>query len=84
MALKNINPTTTNSWKELTNHFNDIKDVNIKDLSKELNRKEDFSIEFEDLLVDFSKNRITKKTIAILVELAKEYDLPDLLQKVEP
>ena len=32
MALKNINPTTTNAWKELSNHFNEIKDINIKDL----------------------------------------------------
>ena len=62
MALKNINPTTTNAWKELENHFNEIQDINIKNLDKEANRKEDFSILFDDLSVDFSKNRITKET----------------------
>ncbi|MFQ3180931.1 MAG: glucose-6-phosphate isomerase [Polaribacter sp.] len=80
MALKNINPTTTKSWKELTNHFKDIQNINIKDLSKEENRKEDFSIEFGDLLVDFSKNRITKKTINLLVELAKEVGLKEAIE----
>jgi glucose-6-phosphate isomerase len=81
MALKNINPTTTNAWKALTDHFNDTKDINIKDLYKDANRKEDFSLNFDDLLVDFSKNRITKETISLLVELAKEVDLKDAIEK---
>ena len=80
MALKNVNPTTTDAWKKLTNHFNDIQNINIKDLSKEENRKEDFSLEFDDLLVDFSKNRITKETLGLLVELAKEVDLKGAIE----
>lgn len=81
MALKNSNPTTTNAWTALTNHFNAIKNSNIKDLDKEANRKEDFSIQFDDLLVDFSKNRITKETINLLVRLAQEVDLKDAIEK---
>jgi glucose-6-phosphate isomerase len=81
MSLKNINPTTTNAWKELTNHFNDIKNINIKDLDKETNRKEDFSLKFDDLLVDYSKNRITKETLNLLVKLAEEVDLKDAIEK---
>jgi glucose-6-phosphate isomerase len=81
MALKNINPTTTKAWQKLTEHFNEIKDVNIKDLYKDPNRKAAFSIQFEDLLVDFSKNRITKETIDLLVELAEEIDLKDAIEK---
>ena len=81
MALKNINPTTTNAWEALTNHFNDIKNISIKDLDKETNRKEDFSLNFDDLLVDFSKNRVTKETIKLLVDLAKEVDLKDAIDK---
>jgi glucose-6-phosphate isomerase len=80
MALKNINPTTTASWNKLTNHFKDIKNINIKDLMKDENRKEDFSVEFDDLLVDFSKNRITKETIDLLVELAKEVGLKEAIE----
>ncbi|MGJ8743350.1 glucose-6-phosphate isomerase [Polaribacter sp.] len=81
MALKNINPTTTNAWTALTNHFNEIENINIKDLAKENNRKEDFSIKLNDLEVDFSKNRITQKTIDLLVELANEVDLKDAIDK---
>ena len=81
MALKNINPTTTNSWKKLENHFKEIKNINIKDLDKEANRKEDFSLTFDDLFVDFSKNRIKSETINLLVELAKEVDLKDAIEK---
>ena len=80
MALKSINPTTTDSWKKLTRHFNDIKNINIKDLAIEENRKEDFSLELDDLLVDFSKNRITKETLDLLVELAKEVDLKGAIE----
>ena len=41
MALKNINPTKTNAWKALTNHFEENKNINIKDLYKDDNRKQD-------------------------------------------
>ena len=81
MALKNINPTNTNAWKELTKHFNDIQNINIQNLDKEVNRKEDFSLIFDDLSVDFSKNRITKETIRLLIDLAKEVDLKDAIEK---
>ena len=81
MALKNSNPTTTNAWQKLTNHFNESKNISIKDLFKDENRKQDFSINFNDLQVDFSKNRITKETINLLVNLAKEVDLKDAIEK---
>jgi len=80
MALKNINPTTTEAWQKLTNHFADNKNISIKDLMKDENRKEDFSIEFNDLLVDFSKNRITEETLSLLVDLAKEVGLKEAIE----
>ena len=80
MALPNNNPTKTASWQKLTDHFNDIHNINIKDLFKDENRKEDFSIEFDDLAIDFSKNRITKETINLLVELAKEVELKKAIE----
>jgi glucose-6-phosphate isomerase len=81
MALKNSNPTKTKAWQKLTNHFNENKNINIKDLYKSTTRKEDFSIKFDDLFVDFSKNRITQETIDLLVELATEVDLKDAIEK---
>ena len=80
MALPNNNPTKTNAWQQLTNHFNEIKDIKIQDLYKDDNRKEDFSLTLNDLSVDFSKNRITSKTIKLLVDLAQEVGLQEAIE----
>lgn len=80
MALPNINPTKTEAWKKLSDHFKDNKDINIKNLFKEANRKEAFSIQLNDLNVDFSKNRITKETLSLLVDLAKEVGLKQAIE----
>ena len=63
MALKNINPTKTQAWEKLTNHFNENKNINIKDLCKDKNRTVDFSLELGDLSVDFSKIELLKKLL---------------------
>jgi glucose-6-phosphate isomerase len=81
MTLKNINPTSTSAWKKLVDHFNDIENISIRDLHKDENRKNKFSIELDDLLVDFSNNRITSKTISLLLDLANEIDLKDAIEK---
>lgn len=82
MALQNINPTKTNAWQELEKHFNETKNNNLKQLfSENKNRKSDFSILFDELNLDFSKNRITKKTIDLLVQLANEVELKDAINR---
>jgi len=81
MALKNINPTSTLAWKKLVDHFNDIENISIQNLDKETDRKNNFAIQFNDVLVDFSKNRITDKTMHLLVDLANEVGLKDAIEK---
>jgi glucose-6-phosphate isomerase len=82
MALININPTSTASWKKLENHYEDIKDIHMKSLFlQDDNRKNTFSLKFEDLNLDFSKNRMTEETLGILLELAEECKLKDAIQK---
>ena len=82
MALKNINPTKTNTWQKLTSHFEDIKDIHLKDFFRnDKNRTSNFSISLDDLKVDYSKNRITEKTLDLLIELANEVDLKNAIQK---
>ena len=80
MALPNNNPTQTTAWQQLTDHFNEIKNIKIQDLYKDDNRKEDFFLTLNDLSVDFSKNRITSKTISLLVDLAKEVGLQEAIE----
>lgn len=82
MALKAINPTQTQSWKNLENHFSEIKDVHLKTLFKaNPNRAEQFTAKWQDFYVDFSKNRITKATLSQLINLANELDLKDAIKK---
>ena len=76
MALPNINPTSTNSWKKLKEHFNDLKDVHMKDLfAEDKDRANKFTIKWDDFYVDFSKNRITSETFKYLLELADDVKL---------
>lgn len=81
--LKRVNPTKTNAWKKLTGHFNAIKDTKMVDLFvQDPNRFDTFSIEFENILLDYSKNRITEQTLNLLVELADECYLKDAIESM--
>ncbi|NNC70058.1 MAG: glucose-6-phosphate isomerase, partial [Flavobacteriaceae bacterium] len=83
MALKSIDPTTTESWKKLQQHFEVIKNNSIKSYFIENdNRKEHFSICLDDLELDYSKNKIDQKTVDLLVDLANEVDLKDGIEKL--
>lgn len=80
MSLPKINPTTTQAWKKLSDHYTQTKENHITSLfSKEANRATDFSIKWNDFLVDFSKNRITKETMQLLLQLADEVNLKDAI-----
>ena len=82
MALKSTNPTTTKSWKELQIHFNTLKSKHLKELfSSNTNRANELTVKWGDFYVDFSKNRITKETLDILVKLANEVDLKDAISQ---
>ncbi|XOD70257.1 MAG: glucose-6-phosphate isomerase [Sodalis sp. (in: enterobacteria)] len=77
--MKNINPSYTKAWKALQQHFNAIKDVKISSLfEQEPKRFFSFSAIFEDqILLDYSKNRITSETMMLLLALAKECAVQD-------
>ncbi|UXK12021.1 glucose-6-phosphate isomerase [Erwinia pyrifoliae] len=82
--MKNINPTKTAAWKALQQHFEQMKDVHIADLfATDANRFAAFSATFNDrMLVDFSKNRITRETLEKLQALAKETDLQSAIKSM--
>ena len=81
MILPRINPLKTKSWEDLKNHFYKIKDSNISDLFvNDPNRFKNFSINFGDLLLDFSRNRINDETLDIFEKLAEEIKLSDAIK----
>lgn len=79
--LPNIDFTTTQSYKYLTDHYIDVVGESLKGLFESDNQRfEKFSVQFEDILLDYSKNRITDQTIALLLQLAKECRLNDAIK----
>ena len=79
--MKNINPTNTQAWKALEAHQSQLANTTIADLFKqEQNRFNDYSLTFENqILVDFSKNKINQETLKLLRQLAKESALDEAI-----
>jgi len=81
--LHRINPAETAAWQKLTEHFAATKDEQIKDLfTKNKKRFSQLSLQFEDILLDYSKNRIDKKGLKLLFELARETKLEDNIKSM--
>ncbi len=82
--MKNINPTQTSAWQALQKHFDEMKEVTLAELfASDSDRFSKFSATFNDqMLVDFSKNRITEETLAKLLDLAKETELADAIKSM--
>ncbi len=78
--LPKINPTQTNAWKALNNHFaqNDFELRTLFQYNPE--RFNQFSVKRENYLFDFSKNLIDEKTFELLQDLAKECDLKSAIE----
>ncbi|MFK8272743.1 glucose-6-phosphate isomerase [Capnocytophaga canimorsus] len=80
--LQIVNPTTTKAWMSLQKHFEATQNVLMKSLfEQDPNRAKRFSIQWQDFLVDYSKNRIDSTTMDLLVQLAEQCGLKDALEK---
>ncbi len=81
MSLPKINPTQTKSWNALKEHFNKISTIKMQDMfASETSRKEHLSLNWEDIFVDFSKNRISTETLTLLHNLAEECHLDEAIK----
>lgn len=61
------------AWKALSNHFEESKQLHMLDLfAKDPKRFEKYSIQQGNLLLDYSKNRITEQTMPLLMSLARQ------------
>lgn len=60
------------AWSALQSHFESFQYTHLTDLFKDGNRFEEFSVRLNDILFDYSKNRINADTLKLLVDLAKE------------
>jgi glucose-6-phosphate isomerase len=78
--MKNINPISTRAWQKLSTLAVENKELLIKNLFEDSFRFNDYSIQLEDILVDYSKNRVDKETMASLIQLAEEIDLKSAIE----
>jgi len=82
MALSTINPTSTKAWEKLQNHYLEIKNISMQEMfAKDTNRAEKFHINWNNFLVDYSKNIISEETQKLLLELATEANLKKAIEK---
>ena len=59
-------------WKELEKHYGEVKGAHLRELFvADLSRAEKFSLSACDLLIDFSKNRVTEESMEKLFALAE-------------
>ena len=82
MALSKINPTKLSSWKKLIQQFDKENNYHINDFfTKENNRLEKFSINWNNFYVDFSKNRLSNNSFKLLKSLCEETNLKNNIEK---
>ena len=68
--------TQLKAWKDLKAHHKKIGDVHLRDLfAADPKRGTEMTVEAMGLFFDYSKNRVTDKTIKLLIDLAKESGL---------
>lgn len=77
MKLSNHNPSGTLAWQRLREHYiEEMQTIKMQDLfANDKNRANKFSIEWNAFYLDYSKNKITDKTIQLLLDLAEEMEL---------
>ena len=75
------NFTETQSYNQLKKHFIFLSDTTILDLfNNDKERFSKFSVSFEDILFDFSKNLIDKKTLDLLISIAEQLNLSEKIE----
>lgn len=82
MALHSKNPSQTDAWQKIQSHFETMKSVQMQELfANDNNRAEQMHMQWNDFLVDYSKNIASQETIDLLLELAHQVDLKDAISK---
>ena len=75
--------TSSPAWQALLKHKKQIENIQMRDLfAQDKSRFEDFHLRFNDILLDYSKNRINKETMSLLMDLAKQSGLKDWTEKM--
>ncbi|MBU0696912.1 MAG: glucose-6-phosphate isomerase, partial [Bacteroidetes bacterium] len=81
--LSKINFTQTQAYDYLLDHFVEITEIHLKELfENDKERFNKFSVQFNDIFLDYSKNRIDERTMALLTQLAKECEIGNAINSM--
>ncbi|MEQ8360738.1 MAG: glucose-6-phosphate isomerase [Cytophagales bacterium] len=79
--LNNINPVKTKAWQKLQTHFETVKSQHMRQMfESDPQRFSKFSILNDEILLDYSKNRINEQSVELLIEFAKECKLESAIE----
>ncbi|MEQ1738616.1 MAG: glucose-6-phosphate isomerase [Methyloglobulus sp.] len=75
--------TTSKAWIALQEHYQQIQNYSMRDaFAQDPDRFNKFSLHLNDILFDYSKNRITEQTLPLLIGLARHTDLETKIQEM--
>jgi glucose-6-phosphate isomerase len=75
--------TKKKSWQALQQHHQQVKNLQMRDLFHQDNQRfKKYSLQCDDLLLDYSKNRITEETMPLLFDLARECGIPAYIERM--
>ncbi len=81
MGARKMSITKLQSWKRLEKHYQEMKNISIRELFKEdKNRGDNYKIEDLGIYFDYSKHRINKTTVSLLLDLARERKLSEAIE----
>ena len=75
--------TQTKAWLALAKHYDEIKQDHMRDMfENDQNRFDKYSLQLNDILYDYTTNRISDETVKLLLQLADEIELPKWIEKM--
>lgn len=75
--------TEQKEWKELAIHYREIADLRMRDwFANDNQRFSRYTLQSGDILLDYSRNRLTDKTIQLLCKLAESLDLKNKIDSL--
>ncbi|MDT8283460.1 MAG: glucose-6-phosphate isomerase [Gammaproteobacteria bacterium] len=78
-----MTPLNIPEWQSLVRHYSDLKYVSMREqFALDSGRFDRFSAKNGDLLLDYSKNRITQETVDKLIDLAKAVDMQGWIERM--
>jgi glucose-6-phosphate isomerase len=75
--------TQSKTWQALQSHYEEVRDLHMREMfDNDPARFMRFSLQLDDMLFDYSKNRITEKTMELLCQLARDCDVPGWVKRM--